>query len=71
MIRNPSPTSKELDKAIEDYFNRVGAFLRNLRKLRSIDEFDTAYHTFHNENVAFFAMPGNWYGSLGTNRNAY
>ncbi len=62
--KKPEPTSKELDKAIEDYFNRVGAFLRNLRKLRSIDEFDTAYHTFHNENVAFSPCP-----ATGTGRS--
>lgn len=55
--KKPDPTVEEFDDAIETYFKDLKHFVGNLRKLHSIDEFNTSFHTFNTHHVAFSPCP--------------
>lgn len=55
--KKPNPTSEELDDAIETYFNDLIGFIQNLKKLNSIEKFDSEYDTFSTSKVSFAPCP--------------
>lgn len=55
--KKPDPTAEELDRAIEVYFNHLADFVKNLKKLRSIDKFDASFETFHVKSASYRACP--------------
>lgn len=66
--KKPAPTEDELDKAIEDYSKSIEGFIKNLNKLRSIDEFDGDWDTFDTERTAHSPCPGT--GTLQSNEDS-
>ncbi len=60
--KKPDPSVEEFDDAIETYFKDLKHFVGNLRKLRSIDEFNTSFHTFNTHHIAFSPCPATGIG---------
>ena len=55
--KKPDLTEKELDDAIDTYSRRLEDFVKNLGKLRSIDEFDGDWITFDSRQTTYTPCP--------------
>ena len=55
--KKPDPTAEELDQAIEVYFNDLADFVKNLKKLRSIEKFDPSFEIFKVKSTSYNPCP--------------
>ena len=55
--KKPDPTNKDLDDAIEEYSKRIEDFVKNLKKLHSINEFNVERQSFNSERSTFDPCP--------------
>ncbi|MBK6722487.1 MAG: hypothetical protein IPG58_04160 [Acidobacteria bacterium] len=55
--KKPDPTAEEWDKAIEVYFNDLADFVKNLKKLSSIEKFDPSFEIFKVKSSSYQPCP--------------